>query len=411
MEPGNPSLRSPIGTAAPVAPPRRRRLAQLPALTAGQRREIAGLLPGLAVHTCVLLFVGCAPAHCDSLWLRAQLPLAVALLLLEVAALWAWPALSAPPLRTPRCVAGRLLFCSVPAFRRMGVGLARAVERPPLPGLLGAVADAIRILLGAPPAAPCFAMLACQPAWSLSLACLPSCVFWDACLLVKSPCAHATPACPRIRPAGTGVSTVVAQGSFARFPPAGQLLLQLALLGLTWKPRAVCASPVRMAVVWSDCLHSRLFLPCKTLACPAPPSRQLLAAPLTRRRVAHAAAALEVVALPWLLQAHDKGALPSVALLAGRADTDRTCVAVVGYGTALVGLLPVILSAHYVRAGQQFGQPRRAVQWLALPWARANAALRWVGRVDPRDGTCVLRAWAFCSLLWQLSLLHAAMDV
>lgn len=174
------------GVPPPVAPAAHRR----PPLSADQRREIAGLLPGLAVHTCILLFAGCDGAHCGTLRQRAQLLLVVAMVLLELAALRAWPSLSAPPLRTPRSVACRLLFCSAPAFRLMGLGLARAVERPPLPGPLGALADAARILIGAP--------LACCAAWCTCAApCCPLACHWPAPWPARLRCfaCAASPAC------------------------------------------------------------------------------------------------------------------------------------------------------------------------------------------------------------------------
>lgn len=412
------------GMNGPVGPVQRRRRS---ALTADQRREIAGLLPGLVVHTCVLLFVGCSPAHCDSPWLRAQLPLVVATALLELAAVWAWPALSTPPLRLPRCVAGRLLFCGAPAFRSMGWGLARAVERPPLLGPFGALVDAFRTLIGAPrptalAAAP-VRLLASVPAHppaglAAPRACLPGrpprLPAWPPICL---PARHHFAAHHHTLSAGTGVPTIVAQGSYASLPPAGQLVLQLALLALTWKPRAVCASPVRLQ--WVACMAcvrvdraprdrgqaqpAPATLVLVPLPLPPPCTPQLLAAPLTRRRVAQAAAALEVLAQPaaWLLpRRYKSGAyLSRDALFREQADSERTCVAVVGYGEALVGLLPVLLAAQRHTWADHAWQPQ-APRWLALAWARANAALRWAARVHHLDGKFVLRAWALCALLW-----------
>ena len=42
----------------------------------------------------------------------------------------------------------RIALFSLPSFRATGVGIARMLDRPPCPGLHGALKDWIRILLG-----------------------------------------------------------------------------------------------------------------------------------------------------------------------------------------------------------------------------------------------------------------------
>lgn len=143
------------------------------------------------------------------------------------------------------------------------------------------------------------------------------------------------------------------------------------------------------------CYPARLkHVACKPLPCLSP---QMLVAPLSQQRLAHAAAALEVAALPLtsLLPGNEHTAS---ALLAGQADPERVCVAAVSFGELLLGLLPVAVQAQWwrppVEPSTQHGRPRRQ------GWQCSNQLLqRWL-HVTPHDGGWVLRAWVCCAALW-----------
>ncbi|PRW44550.1 hypothetical protein C2E21_6801 [Chlorella sorokiniana] len=171
-------------------------------LTAAQRKEIGGLLPGLMVHTCSWLLLGANPALPHNAWRQAELLLVVAVALVEIGMLWRWPALSQPPLCTPRRILFRLAFLSSPAFRRMGVGMGRMLERPPLGGPLGALVDLVRLIVG------------------------------------------------------TNILTAFSQGTYASMAPVGQLLLQCVLVRLVWKPDDICNATMLQAPLAQQWLAS-----------------------------------------------------------------------------------------------------------------------------------------------------------
>lgn len=76
---------------------------------------------------------------------------------------------------------------------------------------------------------------------------------------------------------------------------------------------------------------------------------QMLAAPLSRRRLAHVAAAMEVMALPvtWLLPLVGPSRAPVVLLLSEQGRPERMCLAVVLYVHILGCLVPVAASARW----------------------------------------------------------------
>lgn len=199
-----------------------------------ERTSVASVVFSLSLF----LLVGCGPGSCTTLWQRAQLPLVTVLLLLEAAAVWAWPVLAAPPLRTPRRMAWRLLVFSVPSWRRMGVGMARALEHPPHPGPLGALVDTVRTLIGERGRG---GEASRRDSWQRRPASRRA--------AQENGSERQSLAPPPRLPApaaGAAAPAVAAQGLLVRASPLGQLLLQVALFRLSWKPHAVCASPVSL---------------------------------------------------------------------------------------------------------------------------------------------------------------------
>lgn len=123
----------------------------------------------------------------------------------------------------------------------------------------------------------------------------------------------------------------------------------------------------------------------------------MLVAPLSRQRLGRAAAALEVMALPFtsLLPGNERAAS---ALLAEQAAPEHVCVAAVGFGQLLLGLLPVALQAQWWQPAAQ-PNTRHGRPWHEA-WRRSNQLLQRLLHVAPHEGLWVLRAWACCAILW-----------